>query len=130
MTLSLSELTITVRTDGVERVLVADLALEVEESRTTAVVGESGSGKSITALSVLGLLTSELGVAMVRTGDYLSLDPADPETAAEFASWLIHLIPDSGPKLHILPKERWDPMPLGHDTPEDAIAGHLAGTPR
>lgn len=72
----------------------------------------------------------ELGVAMVRTGDYLSLDPADPETAAEFASWLIQLIPDVGPKLHVLPKERWDPMPLEPGTPEATIANHLAGTRR
>ncbi len=58
MTLSVSDLTITVRGDGIGRTLVGGLSITVEESQTLAIVGESGSGKSITALSILGLLTS------------------------------------------------------------------------
>lgn len=68
----------------------------------------------------------ELGIAMVWTGDYLSLDPADPDTAAEFAAWVVNQIPTGGPSLHILPKERWDPMPIDRATPEQAIAAHLS----
>ena len=68
----------------------------------------------------------ELGIAMVRTGDYVSLDPADPDTAAEFAVWFVNQIPAGGPSLHILPQARWDPMPIDRATSEQAIAAHLS----
>lgn len=43
-----------------ERLLVKDLNLVVEAGKTTCVVGESGSGKSLTALSIMGLLSTQL----------------------------------------------------------------------
>lgn len=43
-----------------ERLLVKDVSLVVEAGKTTCVVGESGSGKSLTALSIMGLLSSQL----------------------------------------------------------------------
>ncbi|GAB3762523.1 ABC transporter ATP-binding protein [Microlunatus parietis] len=85
MTLSLSGLTITVRADGTDRVLVADLSLEVEESRTIAVVGESGSGKSITALSVLGLLTSWYAASAFSVSGLLRID-GEPEYRLDLAT--------------------------------------------
>lgn len=40
--------------------LVNDVSFSIEAGRTTCVVGESGSGKSLTALSVMGLLSKQL----------------------------------------------------------------------
>jgi peptide/nickel transport system ATP-binding protein len=42
------------------RLLVNDVSLTIEAGKTTCVVGESGSGKSLTALSVMGLLSKQL----------------------------------------------------------------------
>ncbi len=42
------------------RFLVKDVALALEAGKTTCIVGESGSGKSLTALSVMGLLSKQL----------------------------------------------------------------------
>lgn len=58
MALTLTGLNIDVHTAGSPSRLVHDLTLRVDQGTTTAIVGESGSGKSITALSMMGLLTS------------------------------------------------------------------------
>jgi peptide/nickel transport system ATP-binding protein len=42
------------------RFLVNDVSLSIAAGKTTCVVGESGSGKSLTALSVMGLLSKQL----------------------------------------------------------------------
>lgn len=43
-----------------ERLLVNDVSFTIQQGKTTCVVGESGSGKSLTALSVMGLLSRQL----------------------------------------------------------------------
>lgn len=43
-----------------DRLLVKNVSLALESGKTTCIVGESGSGKSLTALSVMGLLSSQL----------------------------------------------------------------------
>lgn len=45
-----------------EKRLVNDVSLQIEVGKTTCVVGESGSGKSLTALSIMGLLSKQLTV--------------------------------------------------------------------
>ena len=42
------------------RLLVNNVSFSIEAGKTTCVVGESGSGKSLTALSVMGLLSQQL----------------------------------------------------------------------
>ncbi len=42
------------------RKLVSNVSVSIEPGKTTCVVGESGSGKSLTALSVMGLLSKQL----------------------------------------------------------------------
>jgi ABC-type dipeptide/oligopeptide/nickel transport system ATPase component len=45
--------------------LVKNISFDLPEGKTTCIVGESGSGKSLTALSIIKLLSSQLGL----TGD-------------------------------------------------------------
>ncbi len=42
------------------RLLVNNVSFSLESGKTTCIVGESGSGKSLTALSIMGLLSSQL----------------------------------------------------------------------
>jgi peptide/nickel transport system ATP-binding protein len=42
------------------RLLVSNVSFTLEAGKTTCVVGESGSGKSLTALSIMGLLSQQL----------------------------------------------------------------------
>ncbi len=43
-----------------ERLLVKQVSFSIAPGKTTCVVGESGSGKSLTALSIMGLLSKQL----------------------------------------------------------------------
>ncbi|EKS1845666.1 microcin C ABC transporter ATP-binding protein YejF [Cronobacter muytjensii] len=56
--LSIDNLSIAFRQQGVERQVVDSLSLTIDPGETLALVGESGSGKSVTALSILRLLPS------------------------------------------------------------------------
>ena len=55
--------------------LVKDVSLTLQQGKTTCIVGESGSGKSLTALSVIRLLSSQLAVSgtFLFHGEDLSL---------------------------------------------------------
>ncbi len=53
------------------RLLVNNVSLSIDAGKTTCVVGESGSGKSLTALSVMGLLSKQL---QLNTGSILFND--------------------------------------------------------
>ena len=57
--LTINNLNITPKNDTT-RFLVKDVALNLQAGKTTCIVGESGSGKSLTALSVMGLLSKQL----------------------------------------------------------------------
>lgn len=57
--LKIANLTITPKS-ALNRLLVNNLSLALSAGKTTCIVGESGSGKSLTALSVMGLLSSQL----------------------------------------------------------------------
>ena len=57
--LSISNLSITPK-NAPNRLLVNNVSFQLSAGKTTCIVGESGSGKSLTALSVMGLLSSQL----------------------------------------------------------------------
>ena len=54
--LSLRDLSVTFRGDGIQTRAVKSLSLNIAAGETVALVGESGSGKSVSALASLGLL--------------------------------------------------------------------------
>jgi peptide/nickel transport system ATP-binding protein len=60
--LNIENLTIT-PVNAPNRKLVNQVSFSIEPGKTTCVVGESGSGKSLTALSVMGLLSDQLARA-------------------------------------------------------------------
>ena len=57
--LSINHLNITPK-NAPNRLLVNNVSLNLSAGKTTCIVGESGSGKSLTALSIMGLLSSQL----------------------------------------------------------------------
>jgi len=57
--LNIKSLTITPKAAPQKR-LVNDVSLTLESGKTTCIVGESGSGKSLTALSIMSLLSPQL----------------------------------------------------------------------
>lgn len=63
--LSIENLSIAFSKQGESRPVVTDLSLQIQRGETLALVGESGSGKSVSALSVLRLLPSQIGRAHV-----------------------------------------------------------------
>ncbi len=71
--LSVRDLSVAFRTDGLWRSAVQKLSFEVGSRESVAVVGESGSGKSVTALSVMRLLPP----ANSRAEGAILLDGAD-----------------------------------------------------
>ena len=57
--LNISNLSITPK-NAPNRLLVSNVSFQLSAGKTTCIVGESGSGKSLTALSIMGLLSSQL----------------------------------------------------------------------
>jgi oligopeptide/dipeptide ABC transporter ATP-binding protein len=88
---------------------VDEVDLKINRGETLGLVGESGSGKSITALSIMGLITAEPGVISgtiefetdsIRTNllqcleDYVQLKRKDArvmEVHKDFAGWEKHI---------------------------------------
>jgi oligopeptide transport system ATP-binding protein len=76
--LSVRNLTTRFRTDRGTVTAVDDVSFDVEAGETLAIVGESGSGKSVTALSIMRLISSpgsiEQGQILFDGRDLLKLD--------------------------------------------------------
>ncbi len=57
--LKVSDLSISVAAE-LDKQLVKNISFSLQSGKTTCIVGESGSGKSLTALSIMGLLSKQL----------------------------------------------------------------------
>jgi peptide/nickel transport system ATP-binding protein len=80
-----------------DRLLVNDVSFSIEAGKTTCVVGESGSGKSLTALSVMGLLSKQLQltsgkVLFNHTGQVQDLTTLDAESLRKIRGHKIGMI--------------------------------------
>lgn len=64
--LHVENLSVTFRNDGRETLAVDDISFRIGTREILGIVGESGSGKSVTALSVLGLITDPPGTVAVK----------------------------------------------------------------
>ena len=64
--LSVSDLSVAIRLQGVSSEVIRKVDLQVEQGDFLGLVGESGSGKSLTALTILGLLPEQCSVLSGR----------------------------------------------------------------
>ncbi len=74
--LTINNLNVTPKNDP-HRFLVKDAAFSLSPGKTTCIVGESGSGKSLTALTIMGLLSAQLqstGSVIFKGEDITLLD--------------------------------------------------------
>jgi peptide/nickel transport system ATP-binding protein len=74
--LSIHDLSVTLKSDP-NRFLVKHVKLTLSQGKTTCIVGESGSGKSLTALTIMGLLSKQLnttGEVIFQGKDISQLD--------------------------------------------------------
>lgn len=74
--LTISNLNVTPKNDS-NRFLVKNAGFRLSSGKTTCIVGESGSGKSLTALTIMGLLSKQLqssGSVVFKGQDITQLD--------------------------------------------------------
>jgi peptide/nickel transport system ATP-binding protein len=69
--LTLSSLTVSIRGEEGERVVVSDLSFALGRGETLCIAGESGSGKSVTSLAIMGLLpaAARISAGSIKLGD-------------------------------------------------------------
>lgn len=83
----------------------ADLAARVQARWPEArvLVGSvEGSTMAVEALVPMEPPPRELGIALSGNGQAISLDPADPDSAAAFACWFVEQFPSLDPPLHLI----------------------------
>ncbi|WP_336741886.1 dipeptide/oligopeptide/nickel ABC transporter permease/ATP-binding protein [Aureimonas altamirensis] len=118
--LSVEGLSVGFRSGRAIRPAVRDVFLTLRQGECLGVIGESGSGKSVTALSIMGLVTSPPGVI---TAGAIRLDGDDlldrPSRMASFrGARVAYIFQDPLTSLHPM-------MPIGRQIAE-AVTAHRA----
>ena len=80
-----------------------------------------GSPMLLHALIPFDGFAHELGIALDAEGWAIILDPADPDTAAEFAAWYATQLPGFDPPVHLITADYEVSVPLR----PDVTAGEL-----
>ncbi len=118
--LAVDSLSVGFRSGRAIRPAVRDVSLTLGQGECLGVIGESGSGKSVTALSIMGLVTSPPGVI---TGGAIRLDGHDllaqPSRMASLrGARVAYIFQDPFTSLHPM-------MPIGRQIAE-AVTAHRA----
>lgn len=103
---------------------VARLRRRWPQARTT--VNATDAPMAAHALVPFGPPQRELGVALDRLGFAVILDPADPETAAEFVHWYVGEIPAFDPTPRLVTDDYEVSVPLRPDMTQQEILSVLA----
>jgi hypothetical protein len=74
-----------------------------------------GSPMAMHALVPFGGFPHELGIALDPEGWAVILDPADPDTATEFALWYVTQLPAFDPPVHLITDDYEISIPLRPD---------------
>jgi hypothetical protein len=94
---------------------------------TTAINDLPGSSMVVHALVPFGPPRREVGVALSDTGNEVSLDPADPDTAAEFVAWYVTQIPSFDPPVYVWAGGFARQLELRADTTAAEVEAFLSG---
>jgi len=86
-----------------------------------------GSSMVVHALVPFDPPRRELGIALSDVGNEISLDPADPDTAAEFVAWYVTQIPSFDPPVYLWAGGFARQLELRPDTTEEEVRGFLEG---
>jgi hypothetical protein len=92
----------------------------------TGRTAEPDDPASTEALIPFGPSQRELGVALSNQGYSVYLDPADPDTAAEFAAWYIGQVPATEPPIFLFAMDFDANVPLSPERAADDIRAALA----
>lgn len=87
-----------------------------------------GSPMVLHALIPLSPPRRELGIALGSSGKFVTLDPAEPDTAAEFAYWYVRQVPKGGTPVHLISTESSNSIELTTEMSETDIMDKLSGT--
>jgi hypothetical protein len=67
----------------------------------------------------------ELGISLDKHGYAIILDPADPDTAAEFVTWYLRQLPAFDPEVRLITDDFEVSMPLAPQTTADEVETFL-----
>jgi len=100
--LSVSNLTIQLRSSSMPLALTSDVSLEVRSGSTLGLVGESGSGKTMTSLAIMGLLpfACRIGAGSIRLGGRELIGMSREELSTLQATEMAMIFQDGARSLH------------------------------
>jgi hypothetical protein len=84
-----------------------------------------GSSMALEALIPLQPSSRELGIALSGTGQAVTLDPADPAAAAEFASWFVGQFLSGRSGVHLIEPSSMQTVEITADLSGEEILNRL-----